>query len=413
MSHAPSTEPWPWVRVERRGAGGGQLLQHVSDPRKWMVVVFIGRDGKGKRKDRKEVLTGTKKQAEARIVELLQEKNTGKLTPRSTITLADFVKEWLAHKEGKITARTLANGRQYLALYVLPTLGNRKLSDLTLREIDHLYAAMQTGKLPAPDNTPRWSGKPLAPATIRMAHGALSEALSQAVKWGMLPFNPASEATLPKGESREKRALSAQERARFIAASEGALHRVFYRVLMDTGMRPGEACALKWEDIDFANGRLTVSKATTQGKDGKPMLGPPKTAKSRRTLPLFNLGDLLLEHRAWQAERGLDACGHVFTTQDGRPLAPWTFGRRELDRILAAAGISGTFSLYSFRHTFATLHLESGTPLKVVSGWLGHSNIQQTANTYMHVSPDVSEDWAAKHMAFLESTERAEIRPVN
>lgn len=412
MRSAQSTERY--VPVEgRTSSRGGQLLGHVTDPRKWKLKVFIGRDANGKRRWRSQVVIGTKKQAEARLVEMLQEKNTGKLTPRSTDTVADLVREWLAHKEGKISARTLANGRRYLNLYVLPSIGRRKLSDLTLREIDQLYATMHAGKLPAPENAPGWRGKPLGARTIQMAHGALSQALSQAVKWGMIPFNPASEATLPKGKSVEKRALSTHERARFIAASDGAFHRVFYRVLLDVGLRPGEACGLMWDDIDFAAGRLSVSRAATQGATGELVLGPPKTVKSRRSLPLFGLGELLLEHRAWQAKHGLDASGHVFTTQDGRPLAPWTFGRRELDRTLRAAEITGTFSLYCFRHTFATLHLASGTPLKVVSEWLGHSTIQQTANTYMHVSADVSEDWAARHVAFLEATVKAEARPVN
>src|SRR5680860_1508927 len=67
-------------------------------------------------------------------------------------------------------------------------------------------------------------------------------------------------------------------------------------------------------------------------------VGHPKTSKSRRTLPIFGLRDDLLTHFQWQAEHGLDDSGHVFTTQDGRPLAPWTFGKRELQRVLTAAG---------------------------------------------------------------------------
>lgn len=76
-------------------------------------------------------------------------------------------------------------------------------------------------------------------------------------------------------------------------------------------------------------------------------------------------------------------------------------------RTLAEAGVKGTFSLYGFRHTFATLHLQSGTPLKVVSEWLGHSTIQQTANTYQHLSSEVSDDWAQRHVAFLEASVKA------
>lgn len=99
--------------------------------------------------------------------------------------------------------------------------------------------------------------------------------------------------------------------------------------------------------------------------------------------------------------------GRLLTSQEGGQVRPWSFNRRELERIAKAAGIVGSFTLYSFRHTFATLNLASGTPLKVVSEWLGHSTIQQTANTYMHVSSDVSDDYAERHLAWLAKASKA------
>lgn len=94
-------------------------------------------------------------------------------------------------------------------------------------------------------------------------------------------------------------------------------------------------------------------------------------------------------------------------------LAPWTINRRERERVLAAANVTGGFTLYSFRHTFATLHLQSGAPIKVVSEWLGHSTVQQTANTCQHLSAEVAEDWAAKHVAFLERASQETVQAVN
>lgn len=400
-----------YVRVDRgSGSRAGQLLQHVDDPKRWQVRAFIGRNAKGKKLYRSEVVHGRKRDAEARLVELLQAKNTGKLTPRSTATLSDLVTEWTAHKARETSARTIGGYQSTMKIYVLPTLGHRRLAEITLRDIDALYGAMRAGTLPKPEEeTGGWKGRPLSARTVRLAHTALSQSLSQAVKWGMIPHNPATEATLPSNKSKEKRALTAAERARFIEASTGAFHRVLYRLLMDTGLRPGEACALTWADIDFQGERLKVTRATTRGAEGERIESHPKTSKSRRTLPLFGLREDLLAHMTWQAEHGLSDSGQVFTTQDGRPLAPWTFSRRELGRTLTAAGIKGDFTLYSFRHTFATLHLQSGTPLKVVSDWLGHSTIQQTANTYQHLSIEVSDDWAQRHVAFLEKSAAAEL----
>lgn len=399
-----------YARVDRgSGSRAGQLLRHVTDPNRWLVRAFIGRNAKGRKQYRSEVVVGRKRDAEARLIELLQDKNRGKLTVRSTITLKELAGKWLDHKARGVTPRTLDGYRNALELYVLPTLGHRKVSDINLLEIDGLYGLMLDGKLPKPDGRDNWRGMQLSARTVRIAHVALSQALSQAVKWGMIPFNPSTEATLPSGKPKEKRALSLDERGRFLeaAAAQGAFHRVLYRTLMDTGLRPGEACALHWTDLDLAGGRLTVSRAVTQGKDGERVLDHPKTSKSRRTIPLFGLQGALLEHMEWQRAHGVAAAGLVFTNQEGGMLAPWTINRRELDRVLASAGIKDQFTLYGFRHTFATLHLASGTPLKVVSEWLGHSTIQQTANTYQHLSTEVAEDWAAKHVAFLEAASQS------
>lgn len=399
-----------YVTVDRGGAPG-QLRQHHADPRRWLLRLFLGRDRRGKRQYVSEVFYGGKRQAEARLSELAQQKYSGRLTPRTPATLTDLVSEWLTEKTKEVSARTLRGYRLYLETYVLPTLGHLKIGDITLRDVDRLYSDMLAGTLPAPEEGEGgWRGAPLSARTVRLTHATLSQVFTQAVRWQMIPFNPISEATLPKESRRAKRALTVAERTRFIAASQEAFYRVLYRLLMDTGMRPGEALALTWEDIDFASERISITKTITKGAGGKAIIAPPKTRRSTRTIPLFGLADLLLEHQRWQIEMNLDASGMLFTTQEGTPLTPWNHNRRDLRRALDAAGITGTFTLYNFRHTFASLHLESGTPLKVVSEWLGHSTIKQTADTYSHLHIDVSEDWARRHVAYLDraSKEREE-----
>lgn len=124
-------------------------------------------------------MVGRKRDAEARLIELLQHKNRGKLTPRSAATLADLTNEWLGHKGREVSPLTLKGYEDVLGLYVLHSIGHRKVGDLTLREDDALYGAMQEGKLPEAepleDGKPRnWSGLPLSARTLRLAHVALS-----------------------------------------------------------------------------------------------------------------------------------------------------------------------------------------------------------------------------------------------
>jgi len=172
-----------------------------------------------------------------------------------------------------------------------------------------------------------------------------------------------------------------------------------------TGLRPGEACALRWTDLDLVNGTVSVQRAVTRGQGGSAILAEPKTTKSRRTVPMLcGLRDALVKHLDWQRERNLDTANFVFTNQDGAMLRPWTFNNRDLRRTLKAAKITKPVTLYNFRHTFGTLHVRAGTPLKVVSDLMGHSTIQQTANTYMHGDAAVTTDWMERFEQSLAPT---------
>jgi integrase len=384
-----------YIKVDRgNGPRAGQLLRHRDDPKRWQVKVFLFRDERGGKRYRTEVVYGGRRAAEAKLLELLQAKSTGGLKPRAHMTLRDLVRDWAAHKAREVAPRTLAGYRDALERYVLPSLGHRKIGDLHLREIDALYGLMLAGQLPKADGSTGVTDRRLGARTVRLTHAALSQALSQAVAWGLLTVNPAAGVTLPSSKPKEKSVLTAVQRVAFLQAAEGSVYRTFYRLLIDTGLRPGEACALRWTDVDFTRETITVQRTVTRGADGDAVLAEPKTAKSRRTIPMLGgLRDELLRHLDWQGDRNLDATGYVFTNTEGRPLRPWTFSTRDLDRVLKVAGIVQPVTLYSLRHTFATLHVAAGTPIKVVSDVLGHSSIQQTANTYMHGDMTVTVNW--------------------
>lgn len=397
-----------YVRVDRgSGSRAGQLLQHRDDPKRWQVRVFLGRVGAGRKRYHSEIVHGRKRDAEARLIELLGSKNQGRLSPRNQgrLTLRDAAREWLKSKRHEVTPRTLASYRNALELYALPVLGSQRLHTLTLHHATRLYDDMRSGTLPTEAQAAGWRGEALSARSVQIAHTALSQVLAFAVMNEWINRNPLSEArgVAPAARARAKFALNVQQRQAYLdaAAAQGAFYRALYRVLMDTGLRPGEACALTWRDLDFQAGRIKVTTAVTRGADGKAIIAPPKTAKSRRTLPMFGLEPVLLEHHAWQVERGLNAAGYVFTNQDGELVKPWAFNKRELERVTLAAGITEHVTLYCFRHTFATLHLASGTPLKVVSDWLGHSTIRQTADTYQHASTEVFLDYAERHTQWL------------
>ncbi len=401
--------------------GPGQIKVHREDehlpsgrPKRWQVMVFVGRDAVGRARSRSKNLRGVYRDAKAAVLELNQQKAGGSLTPRSVMRLEDLSREWLLHKAGRnVSPRTLRQYADAFDRYILPSIGKRRLADLALREIDHLYGALLNGTHPRPAGSLGVTGRPLGGRTVRLAHTVLSAALSQAVRWGLIPFNPAAEATTPGHTAKKKEVLTAAERLRFLEATQGAFYSVYYRTLLDAGLRPEEACALKWADLDFVRGAIGVQQAVTIGDNNEAVLAEPK-AGSRRTVPMFNsLRSQLLAHMEWQRERGLDGAGFVFTNQDGRMLRPWTFSTRELKRVVETAGITKRISPYSLRHTFATLHVAAGTPLKIVSELLGHATIQQTADTYMHGDDSVTADWMDRYEAHLTPSDKASRPPAN
>lgn len=402
---------------KERWAGPGQLLKHHRDPKKWLLRLKIGRKADGKQATFAKVFLGTFREAKAELVRLSQQKSEARLVARTDLRINELVVDWLNIKrslEG-VSARTVKGYEDALRTYVLPVLGDRRVSSIQLRDIQRLYSAMRAGTLPDEVRKAGWRGEPLGARTVQITHTALNQAFRMAVQQGLIVQNPVSLATVGAERTQPKRALTAEERLRFLvlADEQRSFYRLFHQMLMDTGIRPGEACAVTWQDLDLAGGRLTIARTITRGPGGRPVLAPPKTAASRRVIPLFGLQDALLRHCEQQKRLGLDQTGHVFTNQLGGILTPWNFSQTELKRLMKGIGVE-PFSLYSFRHTFATLQLHSGTPTKVVSEWLGHSTIQQTANTYQHLNSDIAMDYAERYVKWLaEETDRAEPQLAN
>lgn len=301
-----------------------------------------------------------------------------------------------------------------------PFLGRIALHKLTVHDFDRLYVSMAKQGLGA--------------RGISHVHGILKRALKSAVRKGELPRNPADFATVPKPdihaeivdgadeETGPVQALTRGQAVRFLAAARRDRLAALWHVLLDGGLRPGEAFALNWPHIDFERGMVKVrATLTRQGvakkKDGGLgwKLTKPKTPSSLGDVPLS--AATLHELRRWKKQQAAERLqmgaewqdhGFVFSTEFGTPLGNnmgrvWT-------RVLAAAdggqGDSGRwgeapekpvsgptakrsftprFSPYVLRHTCATLALLDGVDLLQVSRRLRHKNVSITAQFYGHV----------------------------
>jgi integrase len=311
----------------------------------------------------------------------------GEWVQPSKVTLNSFLDGWLAGVQGA-NQRTRDDYRRVLATYVRPALGTIRLDHLSTLAI---RAAL--GDL---------SARGLSPRTVRYAHSVLRLALNSAVEDRFLIVNPAvAKRMLPPMNRREQAVLSRADVRRLLDATKGTRLGALWNLLVYTGMRPGEALALQWSDLDLAAKVLRVRRALVpQKKDAAGAtwrLEEPKTDKSRRAIPLLPLTvEALAGHRDAQGAERLVAGneyrdhGFVFATPLGEPLRGDVVYKSHFLPALRAAGVP-TVTLYALRHTAATLLLEAGVPMKVVQERLGHSTMMLTADTYSHVSASLQE----------------------
>lgn len=239
----------------------------------------------------------------------------------------------------------------------------------------------------------------LSESTIARVFRVLSVVLEGAVRDGELAANPARKVERVSAERSEARVLSAVEVGAILRAAKDmdadprgrrSHNYALFATIAATGIRKGEALALRWSDVDFDAGTIAV-RGTLSRVGGALIVTTPKTTKSRRVLaPAEGVMRLLKSHRVSQLEDRLHAgdrwhdSGHVFTTGTGEPRDP----RGVLRSIVAAARRAGIadVDVHTLRHSAATAMLEQGTHLKAVSELLGHAGTQITADTYAHLT---------------------------
>ena len=367
----------------------GQIIKKGG--KTWLVRIFQGRDAQGKRRYLNKTIRGTKKDADKYLSKTLTAMSTGTYIEASTLSVDDYLDRWLQNAaKGRVRERTFDDYSDLLKRYVRPALGKIRLCDLRPLDIQNLYTSMQDSGLSA--------------RTVRYTHAVLNSALKQAVKWLMLSQNPAALVELPKLTRKEMAALSVDEAARFLAAASADRFALLFALALSTGMRPEEFLGLQWKDIDLERGIATVQRALVwRDKKQGWQFTEPKTAKSRRSIPLpASIVRSLTSHKARQGEQRLKAGkkyeNHdlVFATRKGAPLMRRNIVRCHFRPILEKAGLPASIRLYDLRHTCATLLLAANEHPKVVSERLGHSNITLTLDTYSHVLPSMQQGASEK-----------------
>lgn len=374
----------------------------------WAVVVDVGRDADGKRRQKWSGGYRRRKDAERALSEQLAQLDGGGYVEASKLTVGAFlVEEWLPAIRSSVAEGTFESYARNVRAHLLPAVGDVPLQRLSAGRLNALYAELL-------DHGRRDGNGGLSPRTVRYVHTILRRALAMAVKWGRVVRNVADAAEPPSPKVTRARARSkmrtwtAAELRHFLVGVRATRLYPFWVVLAQTGMRRGEVLGGRWSDLDLDAARWSVARTLTAvGHEARE--GAPKTAYSRRSVALDTATVRILRdwRRAQLEERmawgpAWQATGRVFTREDGTDLHPERvselFGRAvrrsELPRI----------RLHDLRHTHATLALAANVHPKVVSERLGHAGVAITLDIYSHAVPAMQAD-AADAVAALVGLE--------
>ena len=257
-----------------------------------------------------------------------------------------------------------------------------------------------------PPTEPKLAVNPkLSARTVQHIHATLRTALDQALRWNLIARNVATMVDAPQVRRQEVQPYTPEEARIMLQAISQDRFEALYSAAMALGIRQGEALGLKWPDLDFGTGTLTV-RNSLQRVGGKLTLVEVKAQKSRRTITLPAVVIAAFrrhrerqdDERRFAGERWQET-GFIFTTSIGTPLDGSSVTHR-FQAILKTAKLR-RIRFHDLRHTCATLLLAQGVHPRVIMEILGHSQIAITMNLYAHVIPAMQKEVAAQIDAIL------------
>ena len=363
--------------------------------------------GVGKRQSVYETVRGSRVDAELRLAAMRKSIEEEEYVEPSKITVAAWLEKWLTdHARGQVSNKTFERYAEIVRNHLIPALGGRRLRRLDASDITAYY----NEALRARRRRVRRDGSilmlpPLSAMTMRHVHRVLALALQQAWRLKLIDDNPARRVTAPRPKPTEMNVLDQAQTGVLLRAAEASPIYIVVLLAATTGLRRGEILGLKWRDLDLDKGALSVARTLEQTRDEGLTFKEPKTARSRRRIPLlpFTVEPLRL-HRALQGEDRLKAgavwldhdlvCCHA----DGTPLSP-----RNVTKAFTALvrRLGFNIRLHDLRHTHISQLLAAGVNVKIVSERAGHASIVITLDRYAHLLPGMQDEAVARLDAAL------------
>lgn len=318
------------------------------------------------------------------------------------LTVGAWLEEWLEQSKASLRPSTWRSYESYVRVHLAPAFSTISVRKLSARDIENL----QQEKLKVG----------LSPRTVELMRAVLRRALTVAVRQDLVGRNVATLVSAKSGPRFRPTILSAEEALHLINGLWNDRLGALFVVAVTAGLRSSELRGLQYQDIDWENGVLHVSRSLQKDLSGKLTLGDTKTGRSQRSLPLTAVAlEALRVHRERQAfERAFagDAwvvSDFVFTTTIGTPLDGSNLLHR-FHRLLLQLGLP-QLRLHDLRHSCATLLLSEGVELRSIMEILGHSSIVLTANTYGHVTGGLKREAAGRMDGLFRKQDGATLPP--
>lgn len=358
--------------------------------------VYVGIDEQtGKKKYVKRAGFRTKADAKKALVKLEYAIASGDyFKPVQASTVRDVYLIWIEQYKLTVKSSSLFNAKRIFDKHILPALGSYNVDKLPLSVCQKAVND--------------WSKD--CPSMVRLIRVYASLLLKYAIKLELAGRNPFTDTVIPRSKKEEKKNfLDGNELNNFleIVSKKGLKQLAVFRLLAYSGMRIGEMLALTWNDVNFTDNTISITKTQTKNEKGKIIVSDPKTKTSKRVLDM-DIETMQILHRwkvsqaSYLLKQGINAtqAGQlVFSNKCNDLLSPHTV-RGWYNRI-AKAGNLPHITLHGFRHTHATLLFSAGASVKEVQTRLGHSNVTTTLDIYTHLTRQDQKETIQKLVRFL------------
>jgi integrase len=258
-----------------RGNGEGGVWQIPANANrhagKWRCTVELGYKADGTR-IRRNLIAASKAEILVKLAAAQSEALAPPPTAPKDLSVAQFLADWLETLElaGK-APRTIVQRRSFTRLYLVPEIGRVKLVDLKPEDVEKMLGRLSTRP-----------GRPLSPRTLQLVRCILGTALTRAEKFGYVTRNAAKQSTAPKSTSKKRDGYTADEVKLLLRTAGGSRMGRVVELIALTGLRRGELGALRWSNVNFDRGLITVDG--TLGKDRS--IGATKTRSSQGSISL-------------------------------------------------------------------------------------------------------------------------------